>query len=67
MNGRYAHAGERVLLLASGQRARAHYPEALARRIDRLDALVAGRRSSGMMADHLMEAYLDKLGELDPL
>jgi triacylglycerol lipase len=60
----YVHAGERILLTASGRVAAPHHSDELARRIDRANALGEGIHPSGAFYDHSMESYLAKLKAL---
>lgn len=61
---KYAHAGERILLTASGRVAAAHHSADLARRIDRAHAIGEGVHVSGAFVDHTIESYLGKLKRL---
>jgi hypothetical protein len=60
----YAHAGERILLTASGRLAAAHHSPDLARRIDRAHAIGEGTHVSGAFHDHTILSYVDKLKRL---
>lgn len=57
----YAHVGERVFLLPSGQIAEARHSPHLARRIDRANTIGDGPIRSGFVHDHMMDNYLKKL------
>ncbi len=60
----YVHAGERLLLTASGRVAAAHHSPGLARRIDRAHAIGEGVHIAGAFVDHTIESYIEKLGRL---
>lgn len=57
----YTHAGERILLTASGRVAATHHNIDLARRIDRAHAIGEGILPAGPLHDHGIEAYIEKL------
>ncbi len=57
----YSHAGERILLTASGRVAAGHHTEHLARRIDRAHAIGEGVLLAGPLHDHRIERYIEKL------
>jgi len=57
----YTHAGERILLTASGRVAALHHSEDLARRMDRVAAIGEGALPAGPLHDHRIEAYIEKL------
>jgi hypothetical protein len=57
----YAHAGERILLTASGRIAAAHHSRELARRVDRANTIGEGTFAAGPLHDHAIEAYIEKL------
>jgi len=57
----YSHAGERILLTASGRIAAGHHAEHLARRIDRAHAIGEGVLPAGPLHDHRIERYIEKL------
>jgi len=57
----YTHAGERVLLTASGRVAAGHHADHLARRIDRAHAIGEGILPAGPLHDHRIERYIEKL------
>ena len=60
----YVHAGERILLTASGRLAAAHHSRDLARRVDRANAIGEGVLPSGPLHDHAIEQYIEKLRRL---
>jgi hypothetical protein len=60
----YVHAGERILLTASGRLAAAHHSRELARRIDRANAIGEGVVPAGPLHDHTIEQYIEKLRNL---
>ena len=64
LTDRYEHAGKRILLLASGQIAEDRHSPGLSRRIDRADTIGQGILPSGMVHDHAMENYLEKIARL---
>ncbi|MCH7908182.1 MAG: lipase family protein [Candidatus Hydrogenedentes bacterium] len=64
LTDRYAHAGKRILLLASGQIAEDRHSPGLSRRIDRADTIGQGIVPSGMVHDHAMENYLEKIARV---
>ncbi len=57
----YSHAGERILLTASGRLAAGHHADHLARKIDRANAIGEGVLPAGPLHDHRIEAYIEKL------
>jgi triacylglycerol lipase len=57
----YTHAGERILLTASGRVAAGHHAEHLARRIDRAHSIGQGVLPAGPLHDHRIETYIEKL------
>jgi len=60
----YVHAGERILLTASGRVAAAHHTRDLARKVDRANAIGEGVLLSGPLHDHAIEQYIEKLRRL---
>ncbi len=60
----YVHAGERILLTASGRVAAAHHSRDLAQRFDRAHAIGEGVLAAGPLHDHAIEQYIAKLGRL---
>jgi len=60
----YVHAGERILLTASGRLAAAHHSRDLAKRMDRANAIGEGVLPAGPMHDHQIAQYVEKLGKL---
>lgn len=65
LTDRYEHAGKRILLLASGQIAEDRHSPGLSRRIDRANTLGQGILPSGMVHDHAMENYVQKIAYLN--
>ncbi len=57
----YTHAGERILLTASGRVAAGHHADHLARRIDRAHSIGQGVLPAGPLHDHRIETYIEKL------
>lgn len=57
----YAHAGQEVLLLPSGDIAASRHSAGLARRLDRAHHIGEGVFPSGPVHDHSMDEYLAKL------
>lgn len=57
----YSHAGDRILLTASGRVAAEHHSEHLARRMDRAAAIGEGILPAGPLHDHRLETYIEKL------
>lgn len=60
----YVHAGERILLTASGRLAATHHSRDLAQRFDRAHAIGEGILAAGPFHDHAIEQYIAKLGRL---
>lgn len=57
----YAHAGRPIFILASGAIAKSRHSKHLARKIDRAHSIGEGILPSGMVHDHLLVSYIEKL------